>query len=327
MTSSTKPFLGTLLAALLIPAAAIAQPYPSRPITLVETFGAGGPTDVVARLAAQQLAARLGKPVVVQNIAGAGGSVGAAKVAQSAPDGYTVLFGTLGTQAFNLGIYKRLPYDPVKDFEPVALLVRYPLVLVVNPDAPYRTLGEFLSYAKARPGQLSYGSGGTGSTAHVGCHLFNTTAGIEATHVPYRSTAPATIDLIGGNIQYLCDLITTAVPNIQAGKTRALAISTRTRSPALPDVPTLDEAGLRGFEAYTWNALFVPKGTPKEVIARLREAAVAGLREPEVQPTLRQLGIQLPEASQTSSAYLGELVTQEIRKWVPIIRQSGAAID
>ena len=249
-----------VLVAIGLVSVAKAEDYPSRPITMVIPFAAGGPTDVLGRVVADRMGQLLGQQVVVENVGGAGGMTGVLRVAQSPPDGYTIVLGTVGTHAQNQTLYKRPLYNAATDFTPVALIAQVPLVLIARKDLPVNNLQEFIAYAKGNQSKMSYGSAGAGSATHLGCVLLNAAMGVDIQHVPYRGTGPAMQDLAAGRIDYLCEIVTTALPQIQGGTVKPIAMLSLDRSPVLPNLPTANESGLPKFEAYTWNAIFLPKG-------------------------------------------------------------------
>lgn len=303
-----------------------AADWPDRPLTMINPFAPGGPNDVVARLFAQRMGEILGQPVIVENVGGAGGMNGASRVAKADPDGYTFLQGTVGTQAQNQTLYKTPAYDAVKDFTPVALVVEAPLVLVARKDLPVKTMTDFVAYAKANKDKMQYGSAGTGSAIHLGCALMNMVTGIEIIHVPYRGANPAMQDLMSGQIDYLCDIITTAKAQIDAGTVKPIAILSQQRSPALPDVPTAIEQGF-DVDAYTWNAFFLPKGTPDAIVKKLNRATVETMTTPAVREKLQAAGLVVVPADHASPDYLAKFVQSEIVKWAAPIKASGAVIE
>ena len=316
-----------LVVAALIPASPVkAEDWPTRPLTMVNPFAAGGPNDVMARLFAQRMGEILGQPVIVENIGGAGGMNGAERVAKAAPDGYTFLQGTVGTQAQNQTLFKKPAYDSTKDFAPVALAVEAPLVLIARKDFPARDMKEFVAYAKAHGDKMQYASAGTGSAIHLGCALVNQVAGIDVVHVPYRGANPAMQDLISGRVDYLCDIITTAKPQIDAGTVKPIAILTRARSKVLPDVPTAIEQGFN-VEAYTWNAFFLPKGTPEAIVQKLNHATVEAMRTPSVREKLESAGLQFVSDERTTPEYLAKFVQSEIAKWAVPIKAGGISVE
>ena len=306
---------------------AAAQTYPSGPVTMVIPFAAGGPTDVLGRIVGESMGKSLGQAVIIENVGGAGGMVGSSRVAKGKTDGSQFVLGTVGTHAQNQTLYAKPQYDAVADFAPVILIAEVPLVLVTNKDLPANNLQEFIAYAKANKGKLNFGSAGTGSATHLGCVLFNSMAGIEAAHVPYRGSGPAMNDIIGGQIQYLCDVVSTGKPQIDAGTVKAIAFMGKQRSPVLPNLPTADEQGLKGFEAYTWNAIFAAKDTPPEIVKKLHDSALAAMNDADVKKRLGDLGAQIVSAERTSPEYLGAFVKSEIEKWAAPIKASGAKVE
>jgi tripartite-type tricarboxylate transporter receptor subunit TctC len=313
-----------LSALLALGSAAFAQQYPNSPLTMVIPFAAGGPTDVLGRIVGESMAKDLGQPVIIENVGGAGGMTGSSRIAKGKKDGSQFLLGTVGTHAQNQTLYAKPQYDAVNDFEPVALIADVPLVLIVKPQLPLKSLQEFIAYAKENKGKMNFGSAGTGSATHLGCVLLNSTAGIEASHVPYRGSGPAMTDLVGGQIDYLCDVVSTGKPQIDAGTVKALAFLGKQRSPVLPNLPTADEQGLKGFEAYTWNALFVAKGTPPEIIKKLNDAAITAMNADDVKKRLGDVGAQIVTPDRRTPEYLGQFVKSEIEKWAAPIKASGA---
>src|SRR5215207_482084 len=268
--------LGVILAACGV---ARAEDWPARPITLVVPYAAGGPTDVIGRLFAQQMSERLGRQIVVENVAGAGGMTGANRVANAPPDGYQILFGGSGNLVFNQILYKKPLFNSVADFTPVALLTEQSLVLMARKDLPGEGLQDFIRHVKASK-TASFGSSGAGSSTHLGCVMLNLAIGADATHVPYRGNGPAMQDLMSGRIDYFCDIIVTAAPHVQAGSVKAIAILSPSRSPMLPDVRTADEQGVAKLDTANWYGLFLPKGTPSSIVQKLRDTAVAALDTP-----------------------------------------------
>jgi tripartite-type tricarboxylate transporter receptor subunit TctC len=305
-----------------------AQNYPDRPISLIIPFAAGGPTDVLGRAMAQKLGEILGQTVVVENVGGAGGMVGTSRVAKAAPDGYTIGLGTVGTHAQNQSLYKKPLYHAVDDFAPVALIAEVPIVLIARKDLPANNLKEFAAYAKENQDKMQFGSAGAGAATHLGCVVVNSALGTNnITHVPYPGTGPAMTDLIGGRVDFLCEIITTAKPQIDAGTVKAIALLTNTRSPALPNVPTAAEQGVSDMQAYTWNAFFLPKGAPADLVKKLNEATVQAMKDPGVRSKLEGLGAQFVSADRTTPEYLGKFVQSEIEKWAKPIKAAGVAID
>lgn len=311
---------------LTVAATARADEWPTRPITMINPFAAGGPNDVFARLFAQRLGELLGQPVILENVGGAGGMNGASRVAKAAPDGYTFLLGTVGTQAQNQLLYKKPAYNSTTDFEPVALVVEAPLVLVARKDLPVKDLKEFVAYGKANASKMQYGSAGTGSAIHLGCLLMNSVAGLDIVHVPYRGANPAMQDLASGRIDYLCDIVTTAKPQIEGDSVKAIAILDKQRSPVLPNVPTAIEQGY-DVQAYTWNAFFLPKGTPEAIVAKLNKATVDAMKTPEVRQKLEAVGLRFVSDDRTTPKYLADFVKSEMVKWAAPIKAANISVD
>lgn len=311
--------------ALLGPAAA--QDFPARPVTMVIPFAAGGPTDVLGRVVAARMGEILGQQVVVENIGGAGGMTGSKRVATAAPDGYQMVLGTVGTHAQGQTLYKKPQYDSVAEFTPVALLAEVPIILTVRKDLPAKDFKEFVAYAKENQSKMQFGSAGAGSATHLGCVLLNYVLGTNITHVPYRGTGPAMQDLHAGRIDFLCEIITTAKPQVDGGTVKALAIFDKARSPALPDLPTAAEQGTANLEAYTWNALFLPKGTPDAIVKKLNAAAVEAMKSPAVRERLSGLGAQIASDDRMTPAYLGTFLKSEIEKWAAPIKAAGVQVD
>jgi tripartite-type tricarboxylate transporter receptor subunit TctC len=303
-----------------------AQPWPARPITMINPFAAGGPNDVLARLFAQRMGELLGQPVVIENVGGAGGMNGADRVAKAAPDGYTFLQGTVGTQAQNQTLFKKPAYNSSTDFESVALMVEAPLVLVARKDLPAKDMKEFVAYAKINKDRMQFASAGTGSAIHLGCVLMNMVAGLDIVHVPYKGANPAMQDLIGGRVDYLCDIITTAKVQIDSGTVKPIAILTKARSAVLPNVPTAIEQGF-DVEAYTWNAFFLPKGAPDAVVQKLNWATVEAMKTPAVREKLESAGLIFVSDDRTTPEYLTKFVQSEIAKWAVPIKASGVSVD
>jgi tripartite-type tricarboxylate transporter receptor subunit TctC len=301
-----------------------AADYPSKPITLMIGFAPGGPSDVMARILTRKMEEFLKQPLVIENRAGAGGSIAGAAVARAAPDGYTVLLATGSLLAINVSLYKNLGYDPEKDFEPITVIGTQTNVLYTHPSLPATSLAELIAYAKANPGKLSFGSGGNGTPAHLAGELLKIEAKIEMTHVPFRGTGPALQAVIGGHVPMAYNPPPPLLPHIQSGAIRAIAITTLKRTAALPEVPTIAELGFPGFEATTWHALVAPAGTPPDVIATLHGAAVAALNDPDVRKALTDLGVDVVANTPAEfRAYLKD----EIPKWAAIVKASGAKVD
>jgi tripartite-type tricarboxylate transporter receptor subunit TctC len=314
---------GALLAAFATLSYAQA-PYPTKPIRIVVPFPAGGATDILARAAAQRLTEAWGQSVVVDNRPGAGGNIGAELVAKSAPDGYTLLMGTVGTHAINASLYAKMPYDHVKDFAPVILVAGVPNVLVVNPAVPANSVQELIAYAKANPGKLNFASSGAGTSIHLSGELFKVMAGVQMMHVPYKGSAPALQDLIGGQVQLMFDNLPPSLPQIKAGKLRALGVTSASRASALPDTPTIAESGLTGFEASSWFGLLAPAGTPPAVIGRLNGEIATWLGTPEAKEKLLALGANAAGGTPEDFA---KHIAAETAKWAKVVKESGAKVD
>ena len=303
---------------------AFAQAFPTKPITLVVPFAAGGSTDIVARIVGQKMGELLGQTVVIENRAGAGGSVGSNAVAKSTPDGYTILMGTISTHAINPAVLKNNPADPVKDFAPISLLALVPSVVTVTNDFPGKNIKEMIEILKANPEKYAYASSGVATPQHLGGELFKSMSGTQMQHIPYRGGGPALQDVVSGKVAFIFDNLPSSAEMIRAGKARGFAITTSKRSPAFPDMPTMAEAGLPGYEIYSWNALFAPAGTPKEIIAKLNDAANKAVKDAVVSKKLADLSA---ETVGTTPEELSEHVKKEVAKWGPIAKASGAAVE
>jgi len=301
-----------------------AQEYPRKAIRLIVPFAPGGGNDTVARAIAQSAGARLGQPMVVDNRAGAGGILGAELAAKSAPDGYTLFLGGVGSHAVNPNLHARLPYDPVKDFAPITLIASAPSVLVVHPSLPARTLAEFTALAKASPGRINYASNGNGSSAQLAAVLYESMAGVQMVHVPYKGLAPALVDLLAGEVQAMFSSAVAIVPNIKAGRLRALAVTGRRRAALLPEVPTLDESGVPGYEAGSWYGILAPAGTPQAIVAKLHEAIVHALARPEVRERLVSEGAEV--IGSTPEAFAAH-ITAEFARIGKVIRDAGIRME
>jgi tripartite-type tricarboxylate transporter receptor subunit TctC len=316
-------FAGSLIAGLLATAQAYAA-FPERPVTLVVPFAAGGSTDVVARVIAEKMSEDLGQQVIVQNVAGAGGSLGAGNVARAEPDGYTILMGTVATHALNPLILKNKPYDAEADFAPVSLLVLVPNVLVVNPELPTKSVEELLALLKAEPDKWSYASSGNGTPLHLSGELFKSMAGVTMEHIPYKGSGPALNDLLGNQVSIMFDNLPSSSAHIKAGTLKALAVTTAERAPSFPDIPTMAEAGLPGYETYTWNALFAPKDTPKEAVDRLNAAALKAMADPGVAERMKEFSATIVASTPDE---LATHVKAEIAKWTPVVKDANVQMD
>jgi tripartite-type tricarboxylate transporter receptor subunit TctC len=319
-------FAAVLAFGVALTGAARAEDFPTRPLTMVIPFAAGGPTDVLGRIVAQRMGEVLGKNVIVENVGGAGGMTGSKRVAEARPDGYTMVLGTVGTHAQSQTLYKHPLYNAQTDFTPVALIADVPIALLVRKDLPAQNLKEFVDYAKANQKKMQFGSAGAGSATHLGCVVLNTAMGTDITHVPYKGTGPAMQDLVAGRIDFLCEIISTAKPQIDGGTVRALAIMTKDRSPVLPNLRTTLEQGL-DVQAYTWNAIFLPKGAPADVVKKLHDAVVAAMDTPAVKDRLQSIGASIVAPDRRSPEYLANFVKSEIEKWAAPIKASGVVVE
>jgi len=315
----------TLLLFLTASAGALAQTYPTRDVMFIVPTGAGAATDLLARILAPQLSDRLGKPFVVENRPGAGTLTASNAVAKSNPDGYTILMGTSTPLAINATLYKHLPYDPAKDFVPLALIATIPFVLVVNNDLPVHSVSELIAYAKAHPGELSYGSTGPGTPFHLNAELFSAMTGIKMVHVPYKAVVDAQVDLMGGRIQVMFTDFTSSVPLIKAGKMRALGVTTLTRAAAMPDLAPIAELGVPGFNAAAWQMVAAPAATPRPILDKLHDTLEAIMALPQTRDAITRIG--LVPAESASIEQLQAFVRSEIVRWGAIVKRSGASVD
>jgi tripartite-type tricarboxylate transporter receptor subunit TctC len=314
-----------LLALTAVTAAAQgAASYPNKPIKIIVPFPPGGATDILARAIGAELQKTFNQSVIVENKPGGGGNLGADAVAKSAPDGYTLVMGTVGTHAINMSLYSKMPYDAVKDFEPVVLVAGVPNLLVVHPSVAAKNVKELTALAKAMPGKLNVASSGNGTSIHMAAELYKVMAGVDILHVPYKGSSPAVTDLLGGQVQLMFDNMPSALPHAKAGKLRALAVTSMKRSAAFPDVPTMDEEGLKGFDATSWFGLLAPAGTPKDITAKLNKAAVAALATAEMKERLAANGA---DPVGNSPAEFAAFIKAENEKWAKIVKASGARVD
>lgn len=311
-----------LAAVQLAGTAAFAQTFPSRPVTMIVVFAAGGPTDVMARIAGEHMGRTLGQQFLVENVVGAGGTTGGARGARATPDGYTLTVGSLGSHAASPALVKNMNFDP-RELQPIGVIAGTPGYLVVRKDFPAKTLAEFVEYAKANPGKVTSGHGGVGSTPHLQCLLLSSLTGIRMSLVPYRGSAPAMNDLVSGQIDQMCDLAPTVVPQVQAGTIRSLLISMPERAKTTPDVPTSKEAGLPDYLFAGWNAIFAPKGTPAPVVDALSKALLAALADAAVQKRIEDLGAIPAKADEATPDALGKMLPGEIDKWKKVISEAG----
>jgi tripartite-type tricarboxylate transporter receptor subunit TctC len=314
-----------LLFFLAASATVAAQDYPTRNVMFIVPTGAGAATDLLARILAPQLSERLGKPFVVENRPGAGTLTASNAVAKSTPDGYTILMGTSTPLAINATLYKHLPYDPAKDFVPLALIATIPFVLVVNNDLPVHSVSEFIAYAKAHPGELSYGSTGPGTPFHLNAELFSSMTGIKMVHVPYKAVVDAQVDLMGGRIQVMFTDFTSSVALIKAGKMRALGVTTKTRAAAMPDLAPIAELGVPGFNAAAWQMVVAPSATPKPIVDKLHAELEAIMALPDTRNAITRIG--LVPADNSSIEDLQAFVRSEIVRWGEVVKRSGATVD
>ncbi|WP_298267961.1 tripartite tricarboxylate transporter substrate binding protein BugD [uncultured Bradyrhizobium sp.] len=315
-----------VLAMVAFAGTAAAETWPAHPITIVVPFAAGGPSDAMARILGERMKQSLGEVVLIENVTGAGGSIGVGRAVRAAPDGYTVSFGHLGTHVANGAIYK-LGYDLVDDLEPVVLLPSNPMIIVSKNDVPAKSLKELLAWLKSRPSPPTAGTAGAGSGSHIAGLYFENVSGIKLQYVPYRGTGPALNDLVAGQIDIIVDQTSNSINQVRAGNIRAYAVTDSKRVANAPEVPTVDEAGLPGFHMTLWSGLWVPKGTPKEIVAKLNTAAVQALRDPAVKKQLENLGLQMPPQDQLTPEALGAWQKAEIAKWWPMIKAANVKVD
>lgn len=304
-----------------------ADVYPNKAIALIVPFPAGGPSDALARQVAQRLGTRLGQQVVVDNVSGAGGTIGLTKMVKAPADGYTLAFGTIGTHVANVALYRRLPYDPISSFEPIGFLGSAPLVLVAKTALPIKDLGEFEAYARTNAARMSYGSAGAGSISHFGCVMLLSSMKLDITHVPYRGVAPAMTDLMGGQIDFMCDQTTTSVPQIEAGKIKAVAALSRDRISVLPKLQTASQAGWSDVDLRSWNALFAPKGTPAAIVKRLNDELVQLMQDREFRASMQKVGLELPAPEMMSPSLVSVAIQLGIRRDVPALKARSEYLD
>jgi tripartite-type tricarboxylate transporter receptor subunit TctC len=321
-----KAVLVALFALLVFCGSAVADNYPSRPITIVVPFAAGGPSDAMSRILAERMKQSLGQPLLIENTTGAGGSIGVARVVHAAPDGYTVGFGHLGTHVANGAIYK-LNYDLVADLEPVVLLPSNPMIIVSKNAVPAKTLPELIGWLKSRPEPAAAGTAGAGSGSHIAGLYFESTTGVKLQYVPYRGTGPAMNDLVAGQIDIIVDQLSNSINQVRAGTIRGYAVTDDKRAESAPEIPTTDEAGVPGLHMTLWSGLWVPKGTPKEIVAKLNAAAIEALNDSNVRKALENLGLQMPPAEKLSPESLGDWQKAEIAKWWPMIKAAHVSVD
>ena len=324
MLKFSKPLFTAIAAlALLLPPAAGAQTYPAKPVKLIVPYPPGGPTDIVARVVGQKLSEQTGQQFIVDNRAGAGGNIGAEAVARSPADGYTLLIATTA-HAINMSLFKKMSYNTLKDFAPVAPLTHGPLVIVANPSLQANNVRELVALAKAKPGAINFASSGNGQSTHLSGELFNSMAGVKMTHVPYKGSSPALTDVMGGQASVMFDTMLSAMPFVKSGKLKALAVTSARRSPAAPDLPTVAESGLPGYETLAWNGVLAPAGTPKDVIAKLNAELKRALELPEVKDKFAAQGFA---AAWSTPEAFGMFLQAEVDKWSPVVKASGATVD
>jgi tripartite-type tricarboxylate transporter receptor subunit TctC len=322
-----RKFIAAVLIAVFTSVAHAADDqFPSRPITIIVPFAAGGPSDAMARILGERMKTALGQPLVIENVTGAGGSIGVGRAVHAAPDGYTISFGHLGTHVANGAIYK-LPYDLVADLEPVVLLPSNPMIIVSNNKVPAKSLGELLAWLRSKPSPANAGTAGAGSGSHIAGLYFENVTGLKLQYVPYRGTAPAMNDLVAGQIDLMIDQTSNSINQVRAGTIRAYAVTDDKRVDSAADIPTTDEAGLPGFHMTLWSGLWVPKGTPAVMVAKLNAAAVDALNDPAVRSQFDNLGLQMPPADQTSPAALADWQKSEIAKWWPMLKAAHVSVD
>ena len=317
-----KKLVLALAATAMMAGAAQAQSYPNRPVTMIVPFAAGGPTDIIARIVGEHMSKTLGQQIVVENVAGAGGTTGITRAAQSKNDGYTIMMGHMGTHGAAPALYANLKYDPTKDFEPIGMAAGTPILIVAKKNFPAKDLAEMMTYLKANADKVNQAHAGIGAVSHMTCILFNSQLGIKPTAVPYSGTGPALNDLVSGQVDYMCDQIVNLVTQIKAGSIKAYAIATPVRSPALPDVPTTKEAGMPEYEVTAWNAVFAPKDTPKEIVTALTDALSKALDDEATKNRLLELGAVLPTKDERGGKWLGDFVAKEVARWTPVLKDA-----
>lgn len=318
----SKRLLLCALALLAVPLAVIAQgsTYPSKPIRLLVGVPPGGTTDLVARFVGAQLSKQMGQTIIVDNRGGAGGNIAAEAVAKAEPDGYTLFLGPVGTMTINPFVYAKMPFDTMRDFAPISQLTSLPIVMVVNPSVPVKDLKEFVLFAKSKPGYVSFASGGSGTQTHLAGEMLKSMAGIDMVHIPYKGTAPAMVDLLGGQVSAMFDQIATALPYIRSGKLVALGVTTAKRSSVAPEIPTFAEGGVQGYEATTWHGLLAPAGTPKDVILKLNAEVVKALRAPELLEKFKANGV---DAVSSTPEQFGAMLQSELTRWRDAVKAAG----
>jgi tripartite-type tricarboxylate transporter receptor subunit TctC len=323
-----RPLLNALIVAITIwPVVAQAQNYPTRPIIMVVPFAAGGTFDVMGRIIAARMSEILGQQVVVENTTGAGGIIGVNRVINAPADGYTVLLGTVGTHAYNQWIYKKRRYDAINDFTPVTLFSEQPMVLEARKDLAANTIPEFVTLLKTSGGKMQFGSAGAGTTTHLACALLNSVIGVNVTHVPYRGSAPAANDLIGGQIDYLCGNLGAAAPLITGKQVKALAVLSKNRTPLMPELASADEQGLTGVDVTTWTAIFLPKGVPRPIVDKLKDTTQAAMDTPAIKTRMLEIGVTGVAPDRRSPEYLANYVVEEVARWEAPIKSGGLQVE
>ena len=323
-----RPLLNALIVAITIwPVVAQAQNYPTRPVIMVVPFAAGGTFDVMGRIIAARMSEILGQQVVVENTTGAGGIIGVNRVINAPADGYTVLLGTVGTHAYNQWIYKKRRYDAINDFTPVTLFSEQPMVLEARKDLAANTIPEFVTLLKTSGGKMQFGSAGAGTTTHLACALLNSVIGVSVTHVPYRGSAPAANDLIGGQIDYLCGNLGAAAPLITGKQVKALAVLSRNRTPLMPELASADEQGLTGVDVTTWTAIFLPKGAPRPIVDKLKDTTQAAMDTPAIKTRMLEIGVTGVAPDRRSPEYLANYVVEEVARWEAPIKSGGLQVE
>jgi tripartite-type tricarboxylate transporter receptor subunit TctC len=326
----TRRIAGILVGATALSFAALpagAQDYPTKNITLIVPFAAGGPTDVISRIVGEHMSRTLGQQIVIENVVGAGGTTASTRAKRATADGYTLITGHMGTHAASVALYPKLQYDPRTDFEPVGLIAGTPILILAKKDFPAKDLKEFVTYVKANETKLNNAHAGVGSVSFTTCLLLNSIMGVKPTTIPFQGTGPSMNALVGGQVDYMCDQIVNAVPQVKGGTIKAYAIATAERNPSLPDVPTTKEAGLPAFEASAWNAIFAPKGTPKAAVDKIAAALDKALDDEGVRKRLLDLGSDIPGKDRRGGAALGNLVKSEVDKWGKVIKEAGAEVN
>ena len=319
--------LAALAALAAFPTMAPAQDWPTRPITLIVPFAAGGGVDASARLQALAIGEILGQTIVIENVGAAAGTIGSARVAKAAPDGYTMLIGNSGTQVYSQALYKKKPYDAVADFEPVGIVTESPRILVARKGLPVNNLQELIAYMKANQSKMQYSSAGVGSGTHLPCALLNYTLGVDITQVPYRGEGPALQDVIGDRIDYMCTTIQSGAVQARQGTVKGIAVMSPRRSPVIPDLATTGEQGLAGVEATVWNGFFFPKGTPQPIVEKMHKAIESVINKPDIRQKMEALGLEILPPEQRTPAYMAKFLQEDIERWGKVIKAAGISVE